>query len=332
MGASEASRFNRRVALANGCARTSSWVPMGATRPSPDSSAAAEYLGYDAPRAAYWAYWRRPATWDSHELANLYFGDDAYVVFPTDGDLLLVASAPPVERARRWRTDHTAAYLASVRSCESIGPHIGSERPVSEVRGVLKTRYFFRVSAGPGWALIGDAGHHKDFFAGLGISDALRDAHELSLAILETDGAHLDCWWRRRDVQRIEMFYWAADLGRPEPVDALRRMTAARLATAPELRARFGDIWGGRLSPYELVPASRAARWVASSVLHGDPRPFIPLVGAARRRARAARELRRRMKALRRAEHRPAHGLAARTSSNRIGNRSGQAKPNELPG
>jgi menaquinone-9 beta-reductase len=289
---------------------------------------AKEYLGYDGPRACYWAYWRRPATWDPHELANFYSRDDAYVVFPTDGDLLLIASAPPVDRASRWRTDHTAAYLASVRSCESIGPHIGDgRRPVSEVRGMLKTRYYFRASAGPGWALIGDAGHHKDFFAGLGISDALRDAHELSLAIVDTGEADLDRWWRRRDVERIEMFHWAADLGRSEPVDALRRLTAARLATAPEIRARFGGIWDGRLSPYELIPTNRAARWVASSLLHGDPRPLIPLLGATRRRACAAREQRRRRRALHRSEHGRAH-RAGGTPPDRLGNRSGRRKPN----
>jgi flavin-dependent dehydrogenase len=259
---------------------------------------ATEYLGYDGPRACYWAYWRRPRTWNPNELANVYRGEDAYVVFPTDGDLLLIASAPPVARARGWRADHTAAYLASVRSCESIGPHVGDERPVTEVRGMLKTRYYFRAGAGPGWALIGDAGHHKDFFAGLGISDALRDAHELSLALLHADQADLQRWWRRRDVDRIDMFHWAAELGRPEPVDALRRLTAARLATAPELRARFGEVIDGRLSPSEFVPAGRAARWIAGSLLHGDPRPLVPLLGAARRRASATRERRRRTRAL----------------------------------
>jgi len=267
---------------------------------------AEEYLGYDGPRACYWAYWRRPPTWNQNQLANLYRADDAYVVFPTDGDLLLIASTPPLARARAWRADHTTAYLDSIRSCESIRRHIGDERPVSEVRGMLKTRYYFRTSAGPGWALIGDAGHHKDFFAGLGISDALRDAHQLSRAILDSEQPDLQCWWRRRDVQRMPMFHWAAELGRPEPVDALRRLTATRLAAAPELRARFGGIFDGRLSPYEFIPDGRAARWVAGALLHGDPRPLVPLLGAARRRARATRDQRRSTRALLRAE-RAAH-------------------------
>ena len=35
---------------------------------------------------------------------------------------------------------------------------------------------FFRVPAGPGWALVGDAGYHLDPITAQGISDAFRDA------------------------------------------------------------------------------------------------------------------------------------------------------------
>ena len=39
---------------------------------------------------------------------------------------------------------------------------------------------FFRQSAGPGWVLVGDAGHFKDTTSGQGISDALRQAERLA--------------------------------------------------------------------------------------------------------------------------------------------------------
>jgi len=42
---------------------------------------------------------------------------------------------------------------------------------------------FFRKPFGPGWALVGDAGYHKDPYMALGISDALHDAQLLSSAI-----------------------------------------------------------------------------------------------------------------------------------------------------
>jgi menaquinone-9 beta-reductase len=166
----------------------------------------------------------------------------------------------------------------------------------------LKTRYFFRVSAGAGWALIGDAGHHKDFFAGLGITDALRDARDLARAITASGGVDdvaLRPWWRERDVRRIETFRWAGELGRPQRVDALKRLVATRLAHEPELAGRLGEVIDGRLSPYGLIPTDRVVRWVIAAMLRGDVRPLAPLLGVARRRAGAARELRRRERALR---------------------------------
>src|SRR5262245_63733873 len=42
---------------------------------------------------------------------------------------------------------------------------------------------FYRKPYGPGWALVGDAGLHKDPFLALGICDALRDAELLAPAI-----------------------------------------------------------------------------------------------------------------------------------------------------
>jgi flavin-dependent dehydrogenase len=227
-------------------------------------------------------------------------------VFPTDEQLLLIASTPQLERAASWRAEHTSAYLDSVRSCPSIAPHIGDGHPVDHVRGMLKARYFFRTSAGAGWALIGDAGHHKDFFIGLGITDALRDAHELARAILNSDAwadeSELRRWWLQRDVQRIEMFRWAGDLGRPQPVDALQRLVGTRLAHEPQLTDRLGQVIDGQLSPYDLIPTASAVRWVATAMLHGDPRPVPPLLGVARRRARAARERRRNQRVLRRSQ------------------------------
>ncbi len=262
-------------------------------------ASASEYLGYDGPRACYWAYWPRPNSWDPSHLANIYRDQDAYVVFPTDGDLLLIASTPTVDRAARHRAEHTSAYLESVRSCPSIAPHIAAQEPTSKVRGMLKTRYYFRVSAGPGWALIGDAGHHKDFFAGFGIADALDDAYELSRAVVGADPPDLETWWRRRDLKRIEMFHWAAELARPDPVDALRRLTASRLAHAPRLRPRLGEVLDGQLAPYDFIPTGSAIRWTIVSTLKGDPGPLLPLIGVARRRAVARRERRRLSRALR---------------------------------
>jgi flavin-dependent dehydrogenase len=53
----------------------------------------------------------------------------------------------------------------------------------SPVRGMLRMPNHFRQAAGPGWALVGDAGYHRDAVTGHGISDAFRDAELLAEAI-----------------------------------------------------------------------------------------------------------------------------------------------------
>ncbi len=254
---------------------------------------AAEYLGYDAPRAVYWAYWRRPQDWDPHEFHNTFEGTDARVIFPCDGDQVLIATVPPLDRARRWREDHVAAYLADISAYKVISPHLGVERPLGEVRGMLKTRYFFRTSAGAGWALIGDAGHHKEFVVGLGISDALRDARGLAEAVAKGGGAGVEGWWRRRDAERIEMFHWSRELGNAESVNALQRVVIARMDASPDLHDRFARILDGGLRPYDLVPSSRAAPWVAAALLHGEISILPSLLKLTRRRAQSGRDWRR---------------------------------------
>jgi 2-polyprenyl-6-methoxyphenol hydroxylase-like FAD-dependent oxidoreductase len=50
-------------------------------------------------------------------------------------------------------------------------------------RGTVDLPNFYRKPFGPGWALVGDAGYHKDPITAQGISDAFRDAELLAGSI-----------------------------------------------------------------------------------------------------------------------------------------------------
>lgn len=245
---------------------------------------AEEYLGYAGPRSVYWAYWPRPSTWDPHELHNTFDGRNVRVIFPTDEDQLLIATAPPVELAEQWRSKHADAYLSDIASYQPVSSHLGATQPIGRVRGVLKPRYFFRAAAGSGWALIGDARHHKEFIVGLGISDALRDARGLAQAIADNDSQATQRWWRQRDAEEVEMFYWSQDLGTASPVDALQRLVAARLAASPGLALRLGEVIEGHIRPYDFLPTNAGVRWVLADLLHGNREAVKPLLEVARRR------------------------------------------------
>ncbi len=259
---------------------------------------AEEYLGYEGPRATYWAYWRRPRAWDPALFFNGSHGLDMRVLFPCDDDLVLIATCPPNALASAWRRQHTAAYIADVRGCGALAAMLGTDEPVSEVRGCVRLRYFFRTAAGPGWALAGDAGHHKEFTTGLGITDALRDARDLAAALVEGGDDAVQRYWRRRDVEHLVMFRWGQDFGSADRVSAVERLVVARVATEPDLGVGLGDVMDGRRSPYDLVPPARVLAWVVAAAVRGELAPLPALAKAVARTLQVRRELRRRTRVL----------------------------------
>jgi flavin-dependent dehydrogenase len=245
---------------------------------------AEEYLGYDGARATSWAYWRRNPDWNPALLLNLSDDEHSRVMFPTGDDQVLIATAPPVSHAKQWVHNHDDWYLDNVRSCPRLADTYTGDGPVGRVRVLAKTRYFFRKAVGPGWALAGDAGHHKEFVIGFGITDALRDARTLAAAIVDGSDRAFERYWRERDLARIEMFRWGEDLGRPDRVNALERLVAESASSTPGLESRFGSVVDGRISPYDMFPARNVAAWVAGAAMRGNLEAAVWAIAMVKRR------------------------------------------------
>jgi flavin-dependent dehydrogenase len=111
-------------------------------------------------------------------------------VFPThDGAACVWLSRPTalldgVRTAGAHRTEALVAALAEVSP--GLAERVRSGRAVSPVRGTVAPPNHVREAFGPGWALVGDAGYHRDPITGHGITDALRDAELLADALDES--------------------------------------------------------------------------------------------------------------------------------------------------
>jgi 2-polyprenyl-6-methoxyphenol hydroxylase-like FAD-dependent oxidoreductase len=82
--------------------------------------------------------------------------------------------APDVNRGFRQLALEAAPELAAA---PGFANHVGRLRSFPGAAGVMRKPW------GPGWALVGDAGHFKDPLSSHGITDALRDAELLTDAI-----------------------------------------------------------------------------------------------------------------------------------------------------
>jgi len=126
---------------------------------------------------AYYAYWE-----DVPARLELYERPGSWVAaVPTNDGATLVLAYFPQSRFDEVRKDAESAHLEQVRStAPALYERLQGKRRVERLRGTGDQQNFFRQAAGPGWALVGDAGHHKDSITARGISDAFLQAESLT--------------------------------------------------------------------------------------------------------------------------------------------------------
>ena len=111
-------------------------------------------------------------------------GVGAGVIPSNDGLACVFVSVPPALFRQDRRPGLPALFDRALRPIDgALADRTGGD-PVGPLRAFAGMRGFVRRSAGPGWALVGDAGFFRDPLTAHGISDALRDAELLARAIL----------------------------------------------------------------------------------------------------------------------------------------------------
>lgn len=233
-------------------------------------------------------------------------GDHAFLASPTDSDLFMAAVAPSIGRLPEILADAAAGHADGMRHWPELRDCLAGADRVGPLRVMHRWEGFFRESAGPGWVLVGDAGHVKDPTPGQGISDALRQAATLSEAIqraLDAGGDQdqvLRDWWSRRDRDAWPMYWFARDMGAPGPTPLLVRHIQRRIAADPRLTDGLLRVLDHERDPSTLFTARLALR-SAAEALAAHPgrraavlREALTLSGEdVRRRTRSRRRRRR---------------------------------------
>jgi 2-polyprenyl-6-methoxyphenol hydroxylase-like FAD-dependent oxidoreductase len=145
--------------------------------------------------------------WDGFEF---HLGHQAFAgVFPTHHGEAAVWLIRPSSRLAPVLTAGAArseALLAALQGCvPELGERVRAGRVTAPVRGSVALPNHVRQAAGPGWALVGDAGYHRDPISGHGLTDAFRDAELLAEAAGRTlrdpsdEAVAMTAYGRQRD-------------------------------------------------------------------------------------------------------------------------------------
>lgn len=173
--------------------------------------------------ATHYAYFN--GDWDAMEY---YLGDSAFAgIFPTHGGEACIWVCSPdewaIERRRRHETLDDAFDAMVVDAAPELADRLSRCLRTSGSRGMMRTPNQVRHPVGPGWALVGDAGYHRDAITGHGISDAFRDAELLATAVdrvLRSEASEADAlatYHRERDLMLREVFEITCELAEFPP-------------------------------------------------------------------------------------------------------------------
>ena len=144
------------------------------------SVAAPVYNLTPALTCTYYTYWGDVPVKGS----ELYPRPDRMIIAaPTNDGLTITIAYWPQADFHRVRADIEGNFMAVLDLAPGLAERVRAGKRAERFRGTADLPNLFRQPHGPGWALVGDAGYHKDPILALGITDAFRDAELLAGAL-----------------------------------------------------------------------------------------------------------------------------------------------------
>jgi flavin-dependent dehydrogenase len=139
-----------------------------------------EYYVRPSLECAYYTYWSGVAL-KGFEV----YRRNRRMVFasPTHDGLACIGVAWSHAEWSDYKANVETNYLATIDRMPGIAERVRNGTREAKFVGTATLPNYYRRPFGPGWALVGDAGFHKDPTTASGISDAFRDADLLAAAI-----------------------------------------------------------------------------------------------------------------------------------------------------
>jgi flavin-dependent dehydrogenase len=128
----------------------------------------------------YYSYWSNV----SIETPTFYSRDRrALGGMPTNDGLVCIVVAWTNKEFHQFREDVEGNFLKTLELAPDFADRVRQGKREEQFVGTADVPNFFRKPYGPGWALAGDAGYHKDPITAQGITNAFEGAELLAEAI-----------------------------------------------------------------------------------------------------------------------------------------------------
>jgi flavin-dependent dehydrogenase len=187
--------------------------------------------------------------------------------WPTNDGLTCLYVGCPQSTFHQFREDIEGNFMRTLEVIPGLREEVAAGRREERYRGAADLANFYRTSHGSGWALAGDAGHHKDPTTGFGMSDAFVAAELLAEALTDSDpDSALAAYQRQRDAATaggLSVTLTAASL---EPLPEGLRQYYEAAAEDPGEVTRILGVLGGATPTDEVFTRAHIDAFLGGSV------------------------------------------------------------------
>ncbi|MDP9189778.1 MAG: NAD(P)/FAD-dependent oxidoreductase [Actinomycetota bacterium] len=185
--------------------------------------------------AMYYAYWSGLPV-DGFETTIRAENRRGWASARTHDDLTVIPFGWPVEEFRANRGDIEGNFFAAMDLAPEFAERVRAAKRESKFIGSAELPGYFRKPFGPGWALLGDAGYHKNPITAMGINDAFRDAELVAGALDDSFSGRrsyeegMSDYQQARDAEARPVYEFTDDFAqlRPPPPETQQLLGAMR--------------------------------------------------------------------------------------------------------
>ena len=232
------------------------------------------YQAKPALTCAYYSYWSGMPL----AGAEIYMRPRRmFIAFPTNEKLTCICVVWPHSEFHAFRADIAGNFLQTLDLAPKFAELVRQGKQERRFVGTADVPNFFRKPYGPGWALVGDAGLHKDPYLGQGIMDAFGDVELLSEAIDEGFSGRrcleeaLAGYEGQRNDRALPLYQYDTQRASMEPLPPERQQLFAALQGNQEQTDRFFGLADGTTSFSEFFSPENIQRIKAAASVGAAP-------------------------------------------------------------
>src|SRR6201987_2557986 len=172
----------------------------------------------------------------------------------TNDGLNVVIVFWPRDEVHAVRADADRSFYDALAFAPPLAERLATGERADRFYGIGDLPFYYRKPYGPGWALVGDAGYHKDPITAQGITDAFRDAELLA------------DYERRRNEETRGLYQLTYEFASLAPPTVEQRTLFGALRTNKEDTNRFFGVVAGTVRPDEFFAPENLGRIVGAPV------------------------------------------------------------------